>query len=192
MKKRPMMITGLVIGIPLFTIALILFAIIGWFEYSRPKTGIYETATVERKGAYYEITLKREERLMCHSPDCLIFPETYTNTLVIKTPGITGKVDASEIPAEEYHFNYLGEIEFKENNEMIVDLYYDNTDENKKVPTGWSGQYKLVFSSRAVSKPGAEFFSGAAGTPDGKDALNKPAAAISRPESGDRNRRQRM
>ncbi len=144
MKRNTKILTA-ILGFPVILIFLILGLIIGWFIYFDSKTGIYEDATATKKGDYYEIELKREARYMVHDPISLIEGDTYTETLILKLPRISGTVNGAEIPREEEGtFKYVGTVEFKEDNKMIIDLYYDNYERNTKDRIMYNGEYKLT------------------------------------------------
>ncbi len=106
-------------------------------------TGNYDRAYFDKHGASYLVEMKGTRRLMAHDPFSAIRGRTYEDTLTIEIPRIEGVIEGSEIPVMPGKLRYGGRIVITKG-KMRVDLYYDDRDDNTKVPLLWNGRYTLV------------------------------------------------
>ena len=93
----------------------------------------------------YEITLTGKRGNMAHDPISFIFRGSSPSSLVVKVPRISGEVKGNEIPTKEGYYKYLGSINITDM-KLIVNLSYDNTDDDKVTPLSWNGNYLLEAS----------------------------------------------
>jgi len=80
---------------------------------------------------------------MAHDPVSAVRGRTYEETLTIELPRIEGVTEGAEIPVRPGYLRYTGRVVITKD-KMTVDLYYDNRDDNTKVPLTWNGEYTLV------------------------------------------------
>lgn len=106
-------------------------------------TGNYERAYFEKHGAVYVAEMKGRRRLLAHDPFSAIRGRTFEDTLVIEIPRIQGVIEGSEIPVMPGKLRYGGRVVITKD-KMNVDLYYDDHEDNTKVPLLWNGKYTLV------------------------------------------------
>jgi hypothetical protein len=106
-------------------------------------TGNNDRAHFDKHGASYLVEMKGTRRLMAHDPISALRGRTYEETLTIEIPRIEGVIEGSEIPVMPGKLRYAGRIVIT-NGKMRVDLYYDDRDDNTKVPLLWNGEYSLV------------------------------------------------
>jgi hypothetical protein len=107
------------------------------------RVGNYERAYFDKNGATYLVEMKGTRRLMAHDPFSAIRGRTYEETLTIEVPRIEGVIDGAEIPPKPGYLRYAGQVVITKG-KMKVDLYYDDRDDNTKVPLLWNGEYTLV------------------------------------------------
>jgi hypothetical protein len=107
------------------------------------RVGNYERAYFDKHGARYLVEMKGTRRLMAHDPFSAIRGRTYEETLTIDLPRIEGVIEGSEIPVMPGKLRYAGRVVITKG-EMEVDLYYDDREDNTKVPLLWNGEYTLV------------------------------------------------
>jgi hypothetical protein len=105
--------------------------------------GNYEHAYFNKHGASYLVEMKGRRRLMAHDPVSAVQRRTYEEALTIELPRIEGVIEGAEIPVRPGYLRYAGRVAIT-GAKMKVDLYYDNPDENTKVPLTWNGDYILV------------------------------------------------
>lgn len=105
--------------------------------------GNYERAYFEKHGAGYLVEMKGTRRLLAHDPVSAAKGETYEETFTIEIPRIEGVIEGSEIPVMPGKLRYAGRIVITKS-KMKVDLYYDDHDDNTRVPLLWNGEYTLV------------------------------------------------
>jgi hypothetical protein len=103
----------------------------------------YHQARYVESGTHYEVTLRGKRMLMVHDPISALQGKTYEDKLVLDLPRLSGLVAGDEIPVGPGNYKYLGQVEFKDGR-MVVDLYYNNTDDGTKDALSWNGQYTLV------------------------------------------------
>ncbi|MFZ6818976.1 hypothetical protein [Undibacterium sp. Ji22W] len=97
-------------------------------------------ATFSVVGERYELTLSGKRENMAHDPISLMFRGTSPVSETLILPRISGEVLGNEIPVKSGSYNYLGKVTFKDN-QMLVELYYDNNDDKIQQPTQWNGKY---------------------------------------------------
>ena len=102
-----------------------------------------ERAYFAKHGSSYLVELKGRRRLMAHDPVSAVRGRTYEENLTIELPRIEGAIEGSEIPVRPGYLRYTGRVVITKD-KMKVDLYYDNRDDNTKVPLTWNGEYTLV------------------------------------------------
>ena len=105
--------------------------------------GNYERAYFAKHGATYLVEMKGTRRLMAHDPFSAIRGRTYEETLTIEVPRIEGMIEGAEIPVKPGYLRYAGRVVITKD-KMRVDLYYDDREDNTKVPLPWNGEYTLV------------------------------------------------
>jgi hypothetical protein len=101
-----------------------------------------ETAIIESYGDKYLVTFTGERLLMAHDPISFLKRETYTDTLQLIIPRDKGKINGAEIPTEKGHYKMIGTLNIDEE-QMKLDLYYDNSDDNIQDPLSWNDNYKI-------------------------------------------------
>ena len=106
-------------------------------------TGNDEHAYFAKHGPSYLVELKARRRLMAHDPVSAVRGRTYEETLTIELPRIEGVIEGTEIRVRSGSLRYAGRVLIA-GRKMKVDLYYDNPDEDTKVPLLWNGEYTLV------------------------------------------------
>jgi hypothetical protein len=109
-------------------------------------------ATFLQHGDVYKISLSGRRENMAHDPVSIFFAGTSPVSTSLTLPRLTGKVDGSEIPVPDGYYRYVGSVRF-EGQTMIVDLYYDNTDDKKLDTSGWNGTYLLRHKTSEASAP---------------------------------------
>lgn len=107
------------------------------------RVGNNDRAYFDKHGASYLVEMKGTRRLMAHDPFSAIRGRTYEETLTIKLPRIEGVIEGSEIPVMPGKLRYAGRIVITKG-KMRVDLYYDDREDNTKVPLLWNGEYTLL------------------------------------------------
>lgn len=137
-KKRTMKKVILII------VAILLIAV-SLLVLLRPKVRNNATALIYKENASYLIVLTGTRYLMVHDPISALLGKTYNETYKITVPRINGIVAGSEIPVEKGYYHYQGQIEFR-GNKMIVNLYYDNYDDNRKDALSWNGVYSIIIN----------------------------------------------
>ena len=115
------------------------------------RTGNYERAYFDKKGASYLVEMKGTRRLMAHDPVSAIRGRTYEETLTITIPRIEGVIEGTEIPVMPGKLRYGGRIVITKS-KMKVDLYYDDREDNTQVPLPWNGEYTLVPKGTAATR----------------------------------------
>lgn len=114
--------------------------ILSFYTFVSPKRN-YETATIQRVQNNYLLTLRGDRLLMVHDPISALMRKTYVDTLKLLIPRQNGKIDGNEIKIEQ-GYKVIGTLHIKENN-LKVDLYFDNSDVKKKEPLTWNDNYKV-------------------------------------------------
>jgi hypothetical protein len=89
---------------------------------------------------------------MAHGPVSIFFAGTSPVSELLTLPRLTGKVDGSEIPVPDGHYRYVGSVHFV-GQTMIVDLYYDNTDDKKLEASAWNGNYLMRHKTSGSGSP---------------------------------------
>ena len=115
------------------------------------RTGNYEHAYFVKHGQGYLVVMKGTRRLMAHDPISAAKAKTYEETLTIDIPRIDGIIQGSEIPVPPGKLRYTGQVVILKNN-MKVDLYYDDREDNTRVPLSWNGEYTLVDRDTSATK----------------------------------------
>lgn len=121
-----------------FLLTLLVFVITGC-----AKNYNNEIATYEVVNDRYHITFTGMRGNMDHAPISLIFRGSSEVSEVIDVSRISEKVTGSEIPTNKGHYKYLGLIRF-DDDQMVVDLKYDNYDDNTTPDSCWNGSYILA------------------------------------------------
>ncbi len=106
-------------------------------------TGNDEHAYFTKHGPSYLVELKGRRRLMAHDPVSAVRGRTYEETLTLELPRIEGVIEGAEIPVRPGALRYVGRVVITRGR-LEVDLYYDDRDENTKVPLQWNGEYALM------------------------------------------------
>ena len=109
-----------------------------------------EHAYFTKHGPSYLVELKGQRRLMAHDPVSALRGRTYEETLTIELPRIEGVIEGTEIRARSGSLRYAGRVVIAKG-KMKVDLYYDDPDDDTKVPLLWNGEYTLVQKDAAGS-----------------------------------------
>jgi len=107
-----------------------------------PASSNDDTASIEKVGDSYVLTLTGERVLMAHDLISALKSETYPDTFKIVIPRAQGIINGTELPTEKGHYGTLGTLNISDDN-LIIDLYADNYDDKTKDPISWNGQYKL-------------------------------------------------
>jgi hypothetical protein len=126
-------------------VRLTLSILIGLFitiYFSISPTGNNKTATIQKVGDQYLVTVTGKRLLMVHDPISLLKRETYLDTFKVTVPRIEGVIDGQEIPTEKGYYKMLGTIVI-DGEQMKIDLYYDNFGDKVKDPLSWNGEYKV-------------------------------------------------
>ena len=110
-----------------------------------------EHAYFVQDGPSYLVELKGRRRLMAHDPISAVRGRTYEETLTIELPRIEGVIEGGEIPVRPGSLRYAGRVVITRG-KMEVDLYYENLDDNAKVPLLWNGEYTLVQKDAAGAR----------------------------------------
>jgi hypothetical protein len=105
-----------------------------------------------RTNSGYVIELKGKRIGMAHDPITALMRRTYDSKLVLEVPRIQGVVSGKEIPVQPGWYKYLGQIDIA-GERMVVDLYYDNTDQKRRDRVSWNGEYVLLELSAAHNLP---------------------------------------
>ena len=102
---------------------------------------------IERDGHTY-IKLSGKRKLMAHDPISALKGETYRDSILIEVPSVKdGTIEGKVIPVEEGHYHYLGNLTIK-GNQLKVNLLIDDTDDKKRRPLSWNGEYNLIKSTK--------------------------------------------
>lgn len=101
----------------------------------------HKDASLIQKDDTYELTLTGERVYMSHDPISALSRETFTDTMILKLPRNKGLIKGNEIIKED-DYPLLGSIEINDE-QVIVQLYYDNFDDHIKDPLSYNGSYKL-------------------------------------------------
>jgi hypothetical protein len=107
------------------------------------ETGNDEHAYFAKHGPSYLVEMKGRRRLMAHDPVSAARGRTYEETLTIELPRIEGVIEGTEIPVRPGYLRYGGRVVITKG-KMKVDLYYDDREDNTKVPLLWNGEYTLA------------------------------------------------
>jgi hypothetical protein len=101
-----------------------------------------ESATIQKFENHYIVTATGKRLLMAHDLISLLMRRTYMDTIKFIIPRTDGIINGQEIPTEVGYYKMLGTLTIQ-NEEMNVDLYYDNYDGKIQDPLSWNGVYKL-------------------------------------------------
>lgn len=101
----------------------------------------HKDASLVQKDDTYELTLTGERVYMSHDPISALSRETFTDTMILKLPRNKGLIKGNEIIKED-DYPLLGSIEINDE-QVTVELYYDNFDDHIKDPLSYNGSYKL-------------------------------------------------
>ena len=101
-----------------------------------------KTATIEKMENSYLVTVTGKRSYMVHDPISYLKRGTFLDSFEIIIPRAEGVINGQEIPRESGHYKILGKLTIVKE-KMILDLYFDNTDDKIKDPLNWNGDYEL-------------------------------------------------
>jgi hypothetical protein len=119
----------------------IVLLIVAFYSFV-PTSSNDDTATMEKIGNDYEITLTGQRAYMAHDPISALSRDTYSDTFKIIVPRAQGVINGQEITTEKGYYKMLGMLDISKD-KMTIDLYADNYDDKTKDPIIWNGEYKL-------------------------------------------------
>lgn len=115
------------------------------FLFLRPGSENHSDAYIERVGEKSFIKLKGRRYLMAHDPISALKGETYEDSILIPIGRIkNGLIRGEDIPVEEGYYKYRGTITV-DNENLIINLLADNTDDKTLEPSSWNGEYRLNY-----------------------------------------------
>lgn len=120
---------------------LIVLIIAAWYLFV-PLSSNDDTATIERLGEEYQITLTGQRVYMAHDPISAISRDTYSDTFRIMVPRANGIINGQELLTEKGYYKMSGTLVLSQE-KMTVELYNDNYDDKTRDPLTWNGKYKL-------------------------------------------------
>ena len=130
-----------------FTIALVLAGITAYlFLFTSPSTN-YQTAFIATEKDHFVLKVKGRRLLMVHDPVSLFLKKTYEDSTTYIIPRKEGVIKGEELPTEKGYYKYVGTIIIK-NNQVEINLSFNNYDDKKLEPDNWNGKYKLVWHDR--------------------------------------------
>jgi hypothetical protein len=89
------------------------------------------------------IKLKGKRPLLVHDPGYVLSKKRYEDSLLLKVPSLAiGTIDGKDIPVEQGHYKYVGNVSIGER-KLRINLSYENTDDRKVEPLSWNGEYIL-------------------------------------------------
>ena len=120
---------------------LVIAAILLWNNH---KIGNRETVYITEKAGIKYFELVAERKGLGHDAVSIFFPEHYNERFLLpinlfRNDTLLGNY----ITVKPGYYKYLGKVIKKEKN-LIVDLYYDNTDIKEIEKTEWNGKYKIL------------------------------------------------
>ena len=124
-----------------FWIVILSFAAIFW--WNNHKIGNNESANIIEKNGTKYLELIAERKGLVHDPISILFPEHHKESFLLPlTLFHNDTLLGNYIPVQPGYYKYLGKV-VKTDKNLIVDLYYDNTDDKKVKKTEWNGKYKI-------------------------------------------------
>lgn len=124
-----------------FSVVILSFVAILW--WNNHKLGNNELANIiEKNGTkYFELTAERKG--LAHDPISILFPEHQKESFLLPLNLFhNDTLLGSYIQVQSGYYKYMGKVVKKDKN-LIVDLYYANTDEKKVKKAEWNGEYKI-------------------------------------------------
>lgn len=90
----------------------------------------------------YIVSITWEQLSMVHDPIFALLKPTSPGNFEIILPRNYWVINGKEIPISNWYYGYLWNVTFDDDT-IIIDLYYDNYDDNIKDPVWWNWIYKL-------------------------------------------------
>jgi hypothetical protein len=89
------------------------------------------------------LVLKGRRTLMSHDIISAVSRKTYVDSVYFKIPFKgNGILKGEKIEVEKGNYSYEGKIKI-DNENVTVDLYFNNVDDKKIEPSEWNGKYDL-------------------------------------------------
>lgn len=93
-----------------------------------------DTVFIKTKG---KSVLMNHEFWSCNS-------KTYEDSALFQIPkSIDGRIEGNELPSEPGDYKCSGFIDINKN-KLVVNLFFENTDDNRIEPSRWNGKYNLI------------------------------------------------
>lgn len=109
----------------------------------------YKDAYLEKVNDTVLLKVKGKRVLMVHDFISIFTNNLYEDSCLIPIIKYCNNciINGKDIPTEEGHYKFLGQIKI-ENNMADIQLQYDNTDDKFLEPFGWNGRYVLINNSK--------------------------------------------
>ena len=118
----------------------------GWIVFSSPAYNENQVKIVEHADNEGTIIIKGERVPLPHSVSEIFFRQTYSDSLVLEVPRIKGRIEGLEI-IRASGYSYTGSVQIN-SDQVIIDLYYNNTDDSIQDPLSWNGTYEYEIVGR--------------------------------------------
>lgn len=127
------------INISLIVIAILAISI---FLLNSPSEN-FNDANFKFYGGKKNLVLKGRRPLMSHDLISIINRKTYVDSIYFQIPfNGSGTLNGEKIEVEKGNYKYKGKIKIDKEN-VTVDLYLNNFDDKKLMPSEWNGKYEL-------------------------------------------------
>ena len=121
---------------------VIVLSLLLLFLFDSPAENFKE-ANLKLSGGEKVLVLKGKRSLMSHDIISAVSRKTYVDSVYFKIPfSRNGILKGEKIEVEKGNYSYRGNIKIDDEN-VTVDLYYNNVDDKKLEPSEWNGNYNL-------------------------------------------------
>ncbi|SFQ84024.1 hypothetical protein [Hymenobacter arizonensis] len=106
-------------------------------------------AVLRRSPGGQQLRLSGLRVLMAHDPLSALQRKTYRDSITFQLPATaSGLIAGSSIPLAPGSYAYRGSILLQpEARKVTVQLFYDNTDDQRRDLLGWNGEYELLITN---------------------------------------------